>query len=52
MNYSYVMGIGSLSTELNENDFIIENDGDNFMVSFPKEKSDLWESYVNVNLSL
>ena len=43
MNYSYVMGIGASINELKEKGFVIENDGDNFMVSFPKEKADLWE---------
>lgn len=49
MNYSYVMGIGVLITRLREDGFIIENDGDNFMVSFPKEKADLWERFISQN---
>ncbi len=39
MNHSYVMGINNSILELKKHRFIIENDGDNFMVSFPKEKS-------------
>ena len=50
MNYSYVMGIGASINELKEKGFVIENDGDNFMVSFPKEKADLWERFVSQNL--
>ncbi len=35
---SYVMGIDSIKNELTNDGFIIENDGSNYMVSFPKEK--------------
>lgn len=52
MNYSYVMGIGVSITGLKENGFIIQNDGDNFMVSFPKEKADLWERFISQNLEV
>lgn len=52
MNYSYVMGIDVLITELKKEGFIIESDGENYMVSFPKEKSDLWERFISQNLEL
>ena len=38
MYHSYVMGIDNRIMELQNQDFDIQNDGDNFMVSFPEEK--------------
>ncbi len=34
MYYSYVMGIDSSIMELKEQGFIVQNDGDNYMVAF------------------
>ena len=39
MYYSYVMGIDSSINDLKNKGFIIQNDGDNYMVSFSKEKA-------------
>lgn len=52
MNYSYVMGVGDTILSLKEHGFVIEKDGDNFMVSFPKEKSCVWEEFVANNIPL
>lgn len=52
MNYSYVMGIDNSILILKEQGFIIENDGDNFMVSFEKDKSSIWEDYISKHLQL
>ena len=37
MYYSYVMGVNDSIKKLIEQGFTIENDGENFMVSFPKD---------------
>lgn len=34
MYYSYVMGIDNSNNELKDKGFIIQSDGDNYMVSF------------------
>ncbi len=52
MNYSYVMGVDNSILSLEDNDFVIEKDGDNFMVSFPKDKSYIWEEFVSNHLQL
>ena len=50
MYHSYVMGIDSSIMELENQGFDIQNDGGNFMVSFPKEKSDVWEEFIKQHL--
>ena len=50
MNHSYVMGTDNSILELKKQGFIIENDGDNFMVSFEKES--LFLLFVNGLFSL
>ncbi len=52
MNHSYVMGINNSILELKKHGFIIENDGDNFMVSFSKERSKIWEDFISNHLEL
>ena len=49
---SYVMGIDSIKNELTNDGFIIENDGSNYMVSFPKEKTPSWEDFITKNLEV
>lgn len=44
--YSYVMGIDNNIFELEQQEFSIEMDGNNFMVSFPKNKAQVWESFI------
>lgn len=48
MNHSYVMGIDISISDLKEHGFIAENSGKNFMVSFPREKSQIWEDFFQI----
>ena len=52
MYYSYVMGIDPVINELKNEGFIIENDGINYMVSFPVDKTSLWEDFISKYLKL
>lgn len=52
MNYSYVMGIDSIINELKNDGFVIEMDGDNFMVSFSEDKEEIWEKFISTHLKL
>ena len=50
MYYSYVMGIDNSIFELKNQGFVIEHDGNNFMVSFEKEKAPIWEVFISGHL--
>lgn len=50
MNYSYVMGVRDNILELEKEGFIIEKDNDDYMVSFPNDKSKVWEKFIIENL--
>ena len=50
MYHSYVMGIGDTIWALKTEGFEIRNDGSNYMVAFPKEKSAIWESFISKHL--
>ena len=52
MYYSYVMGIDDRIMELVSQGFDIQKDGENFMVSFPEEKSSIWEEFIKQYLEL
>lgn len=52
MYYSYVMGIDSSINDLKNKGFIIQNDGDNYMVSFSKEKASIWEDFISKHLAV
>lgn len=52
MYYSYVMGIDSSINDLKNKGFIIQNDGDNYMVSFSKEKVSIWEDFISKHLAV
>ncbi len=52
MYYSYVMGIDGSINDLKEHGFLIENDKNNYMVSFPKEKASVWEEFITGHLEL
>lgn len=52
MNYTYVMGIDDSIYELEKEDFQIERDGGNFMVTFPEDKSAVWETFISSHLEL
>lgn len=49
MNYSYVMGVSNID-KLKENDFEIEQYGSNYGISFPDNKSRIFEEYIYENL--
>lgn len=44
------MGISNSIDELKTKGFIIEEDGNNFMVSFPKEMASIWEAFISEQL--
>ena len=50
MYFSYVMGIGEVIMELEKSDFTIKRDGNNYTVSFSKEKKNIWEDFIYKNL--
>lgn len=52
MFHSYVMGIECTIMELKNQGFDIKNDGDNYMVAFPKEKRLIWEEFIISHLEL
>ena len=52
MYYSYVMGIDDRIFTLKSEGFEISNDGSNYMVTFPKEKSFVWENFISEHLEL
>lgn len=52
MYHSYVMGIDSTIMGLKNQGFDIQNDGDNFMVAFPKENRMIWEEFITRYLEL
>ena len=45
MNYSYVMGVNNIK-KLEEEGFEIESFGNNYAVSFPDEKIEIFEQYI------
>lgn len=51
MYYSYVMGVDDTICELTKSEFQIEKDGENYKVSFPEEKSRIWEDYISRHLA-
>ena len=52
MYHSYVMGIDASIMALKELGFDVVNDGNNYMVAFPKEKSSIWEGFVSTHLDV
>lgn len=52
MFYSYVMGIDNSINELRNHGFLIENDGNNYMVTFSKENASIWEEFVKKHLEV
>lgn len=52
MCYSYVMGIGNVIDVLKKDDFLIQKDENNFMVSFPFDKAFIWEKFISEHLKL
>lgn len=52
MYYSYVMGVDDSIMALEDKGFSIRNDGENYMVAFPKACSHIWEAYIADHLEL
>lgn len=46
MYYSYVMGIDENIYKLEKEGFVIEKDNDNYQVSFPEDKAQIWEDFI------
>lgn len=51
MYRSYVMGVGASVMALKDQDFFIEPDGENYMVSFSEDKAPVWESFIIEHLA-
>ena len=52
MYYSYVMGIGDEIYSLEDKGFIIEEFGEDYGVSFPKEMAGEWEKFITHYLEI
>ena len=50
MNYSYVMAVDNIE-ELNNNDFLIQQLGDDYGVSFSDDKKSFFEDFICRNLA-
>jgi len=48
--YSYVMGVDDSIGQLISEGFCIEEDGCNYMVSFPAERARRWEEFISGRL--
>jgi len=52
MFYSYAMGVDKSIYTLEKQGFEIEETDGDYMVSFPKNKSKVWEEYIKTQLKL
>ena len=52
MYHTYVMGIDNSIWELEHHGFYIECDRNNYKISFPKEKAELWEEFIKEHLEV
>ena len=52
MYYSYVMGVDNSINDLKAQGFIVENDRNNYMVTFPNEKAFMWEEFIAKHLEV
>lgn len=52
MYHSYVMGLGNAIEGLKDEGFEVKSYGNDYGVSFPKEKALLWEEFIKDNLKL
>lgn len=50
MNYSYVMGVNDSIKELEQEGFIIQKTREDYKVSFPSGKEQVWEDYISKHL--
>ena len=51
MNYTYAMGVSENIEKLKKEGFITETANDDYKVSFPYGKEEVWEKYIIENLS-
>lgn len=52
MYYTYVMGMDNGIFDLEKHGFKIERDWDNYKVSFPRDKAELWEEFIKNHLEV
>ncbi|MBE5883451.1 MAG: hypothetical protein E7291_03350 [Lachnospiraceae bacterium] len=52
MYYSYVMGTDNSILDLKKQGFVINNDGENYTVSFPDDKASVWEAFITKHLEI
>ena len=52
MYHTYVMGIDNSIFILEQQGFLIQNDGNVYMVSFPESKAELWEEFIKEHLDV
>lgn len=52
MFYSYVMGIGDEILDLENKGFNINQYGNDYGVTFPSDKADVWEQFISHHLEL
>jgi len=50
--HTYVMGIDNSIFDLEKQGFLIQKDGNNYTVSFPETKAELWEEFIKEHLEL
>ena len=52
MYHTYVMGIDNSIFNLEKHGFLIREDGNNYTVSFPESKAELWEDFIKGHLEI
>lgn len=52
MYHTYVMGIDNSIFRLEQQGFLIQKDGNNYKVSFPESKTELWEDFIKEHLEV
>ena len=52
MYYSYAMGLDNSIKELEQEKFIIEQDKENYKVTFSKGKEKIWEQFISKHLKV
>ena len=48
--FSFVMGFDDKILDLKKDDFKVEKNGKNYLISFSKEKADIFEKYIIENM--
>lgn len=52
MYHTYVMGMDNSIFGLEKHGFLIQKDGNNYTVSFPGSKAELWEDFIKEHLEI